>query len=99
MKKFDWSYIPLAAVFALSMALAPVFRAQDQGSVTRITTIPEGVEYMVDGQTFTHSTSVIWPAGSKHTIAVPNPAQTAGSRTQYTFHGWQWSGGTFGQAN
>src|SRR4051812_28732760 len=55
MKKIDGSYVPIVAVFALSMALAPVFRAQDQGSITRITTIPEGASYLVDGQPFNHS--------------------------------------------
>ena len=39
MKKFDWKYVPIFILFALSMALAPVFRAQDLGSVTRITPV------------------------------------------------------------
>src|SRR5579862_1483231 len=57
MMKTDWSYVPLVCLFGLSMALAPVFHAQDQGALTRITTVPEGATYLVDGQVFNHSSS------------------------------------------
>jgi uncharacterized protein (TIGR03437 family) len=95
MKKIDWSYIPLVVLFALSMALAPVFRAQDQGTVTRITVIPEGAQFVVDGQPFNHSMSAIWPNGSKHTLSVPFVNQNLETRTRYTFRDWEYSGGTF----
>jgi uncharacterized protein (TIGR03437 family) len=91
MKRIDWSYVPIAAVFGLSMAIAPVFRAQDQGSLTRITTVPDGATYLVDGQAFNHSTSAIWPTGSKHTLSVPATTQVA-VRTQYTFLNWSFAG-------
>ena len=41
--------LPILAAFALSVAFAPVFRAQDQGSVTKITPVPDGVYFTVDG--------------------------------------------------
>ena len=63
MKKPDWTYVPLFAIFALSMALAPVFRAQAQGSLTRITPVPADAEYTVDGQTYTNASSALWPEG------------------------------------
>ena len=43
MKRFDWKYIPIFVLLALSLALTPVFRAQDQ-SVTRIIPVPDGVD-------------------------------------------------------
>src|ERR1035441_4279420 len=67
MKKFDWKYVPIFVILALSMALAPVFHAQTQGSLTRITPVPDGAGYLVDGQYYTHASSALWPAGSKHT--------------------------------
>jgi uncharacterized protein (TIGR03437 family) len=93
MKKLDWKYAPILVVFALSMALAPVFRAQDQ-SVTRITPVPDGAEYVVDGQTYTHASSAVWPAGSKHTLSVPATSQLSQLRTQYVFRSWEFTGGT-----
>ena len=62
MKKFDLKYIPIFILFALSMALAPVFRAQDLGSITKITPVPDGGTFLVDGQSYSHAASAIWPA-------------------------------------
>ena len=89
MKNLDWKYLPIFVVLALSVTLAPLFRAQDLGSITRITTVPEGAEYTVDGQTYTHSMSAVWPAGSKHTLWVPNTVQTSQLGMQYVFRGWE----------
>src|SRR5664280_1350039 len=75
MKKFDWKYVPIFVIFAFSMALSPVFRAQDLGSITRITPVPDGAAYTVDGQTYWHASSAVWPAGSKHTLFVPATVQ------------------------
>ena len=94
MKKPDWNYVPLFAIFALSMALAPVFRAQDQGSLTRITPVPADAEYTVDGQTYTHASSALWPTGSKHVLWVPNSPQIGQVRIKYIFRGWEFDGGT-----
>ena len=94
MKKFDWKYVPIFVIFALSIALAPVFRAQSSGSLTRITPVPDGAGYTVDGQYSAHESSALWPEGSKHTLFVANVIQTVQERTQYIFLGWQFSGGS-----
>ncbi len=93
MKKFDWKYVPILVIFALSMALAPVFRAQDQGSVTRITPVPDGAGYSVDGQNYTSASSALWPAGSKHTLWVSNPVQVGQVGTKWVFRDWEFAGG------
>jgi uncharacterized protein (TIGR03437 family) len=93
MKNFDRKYVLIFVIFALGMTLAPPFRAQDLGSITRITPVPDGAEYTVDGQTYTHASSAVWPTGSKHILAVPNPLQVGQVRTQYAFSHWQFVGG------
>jgi uncharacterized protein (TIGR03437 family) len=95
MKKFNWKYAPIFVIFALSMALAPVFRAQTQGTLTRITPVPDGAGYMVDGQYYQHASSALWPEGSKHTLSVPLAVQSSQLRTQYTFRDWEFPGGSF----
>ncbi len=93
MKKFDWKYVPLFVIFALSLALAPVFRAQDQGSLTRITPVPADAQYTVDGQTYSQASSAVWPTGSKHILAVPSPTQVQ-LGIKYVFRTWDFAGGT-----
>src|ERR1035438_4793537 len=94
MKKFNWKYVPIFVIFALSMALAPVFHAQSQGSLTRITPVPADAAYQVDGQYYNRASSALWPAGTKHTLWVSALIQTTTPRTQYIFSNWEWSGGT-----
>jgi uncharacterized protein (TIGR03437 family) len=96
MMKFDWKYIPIFVIFALSLALAPVFHAQSQGSLTRVTPVPDGAGYQVDGQYYTHASSAIWPAGSKHTLYVEELTQSRQPRTRYAFSGWRSGDGTPG---
>ena len=91
MKQFNWKYVPIFVVFALSLALAPVFRAQAQSSAAMFSTVPDGAVYTVDGQTFNHASSAMWPAGSKHTLSVL-PVQSNVLRTQYVFNSWRFGG-------
>jgi uncharacterized protein (TIGR03437 family) len=93
MKKFNWKYVTVFVILTLSLALAPVLRAQSQGSLTRITPVPDGAGYTVDGLYYMHASSAMWPAGSKHTLWVPDLVQTFQNRTQYAFSGWTFSGG------
>jgi hypothetical protein len=88
MKKFDWKYVPVFVIFALSLALAPVFRAQDQGSLTRITPVPADAQYTVDGQPYSQASSAVWPTGSKHVLAVPSPTQSSQIGVKYVFRSW-----------
>src|ERR1039458_2441872 len=92
MKKNFWNYLPAIVLLGLSMALAPVFRAQSSGTLTRITPVPDGAQFTVDGQVYVHATSALWPEGSKHILAVPNTVQTGQIRTQLVFQGWQFGG-------
>ncbi|HTS63629.1 MAG TPA: hypothetical protein VMH28_16505 [Candidatus Acidoferrales bacterium] len=89
LKKPDWTVLPILAAFALSVALAPVFRAQDQGSITRVTPVPDGSLFQVDGVNYTHAVSSVWPTGSKHSLSVPTPLQfTLTPKASYTFDHW-----------
>ncbi len=91
MRKNFWNYLPVVVLLGLSMAVAPVFRAQS-GTLTRITPVPDGAEYTVDGQIYIHPTSALWPVGSKHILAVPNTIQTGQVRTLLAFQTWQFAG-------
>ena len=96
LKKLDWTNLPIVAAFALSMALAPVFRAQDQGTITKVDASPDGPLFQVDGVTYQHAVSNIWPAGSAHTLAVPAPFQTppTGAKATYSFSHWAFANTT-----
>ncbi len=93
MKNLDRKYVPIFAIVALSMALAPIFRGQDLGSTTRITPVPADAQYTVDGQDYSHASSAVWPTGSKHTLWVPSELQLGHFRMKYIFRGWEFAGG------
>jgi uncharacterized protein (TIGR03437 family) len=67
--------------------------AQD-GTTVRVHTTPDGLQFYVDGVYHNSPVSMFWPAGSKHVLSVPPDIQQNNIKTQYTFEGWQWSGGT-----
>jgi uncharacterized protein (TIGR03437 family) len=95
LRKLDWINLPILAAFALSVALAPVFHAQIQGSITKVTPVPDGVFFQVDGATYTHAVSNVWPEGSKHTLSVITPQYPAGgAKAVYTFDHFEFNGGT-----
>src|SRR5262245_14157800 len=90
MKRFDWKYWPIAGMFLLSTAVAPVFRAQDAISVTRIRTDPPDALYSVDGTVYTGMSSANWPAGSKHVIYATTPQNPPGKlKTVYVWRQWE----------
>ena len=96
MKKLDWKYVPVFVIFALSMALAPVFRAQDQGSLTRITPVPADAEYTVDGQTyFTRLERGVADGQQAHSVGAVCTTQTGQIRIKYIFRDWEFAGGSF----
>ena len=59
----------------------------------RIHTSPDGLQYWVDGVEHSAPVSMFWPVGSSHVLQVPLNLQQNGIKTQYSFQGWQWSGG------
>src|SRR6266567_2487747 len=94
-RKLDWTDLPIVAAFALSVALAPAFRAQDQGSITKVTPVPDGAYFNVDGASYQHAVGNIWPAGSKHILSVLTPQNPPNAtKTLLTFDHWEFSGGT-----
>ena len=89
MKRLDWKYLPIAALFTMSMALAPVFHAQDGNTVTRVRTDPPDAFYTVDGTSYSGPSGAIWPAGSKHTLYANSPQNPPGKpKTQYVWKEW-----------
>jgi uncharacterized protein (TIGR03437 family) len=77
-------------LIAIAAALAPVYRAQSLGSTVRVSTIPDGAYYSVDGQIYTHATSAIWPAGSKHILSADVEQDGVQMKTKLTFGSWQY---------
>ena len=74
--------------------------SQQQGVVTRITTVPQGLGYTVDGQNFQGLNTFVWPAGSKHTLFVSVPLQNdIIGTTQYAFQNWASGTVTFSGQN
>ncbi|HKA02597.1 MAG TPA: hypothetical protein VKE70_39065 [Candidatus Solibacter sp.] len=94
LKKLNWTNLPILAAFGLSVALAPIFRAQDQGSITKVTPLPDGAFFTVDGANYTHAVSNIWPTGSKHTLSAITPQYPpTGAKATLTFDHWEFNGG------
>ncbi|MFQ5583752.1 MAG: hypothetical protein ACE5GL_04890, partial [Calditrichia bacterium] len=56
-----------------------------------ITTNPEGIQFSVDGQTYTSAQTFNWYSGDEHTIATTTP-QTFNGKT-YGFQNWSDGGG------
>jgi uncharacterized protein (TIGR03437 family) len=78
----------------IAAALAPRCHGQDLGAATRISTVPPGLYFSVDGQNYHDAVSAVWPTGSKHTLQVSSPSQFLG-RTQSVFNNWEFAGGSF----
>jgi hypothetical protein len=82
-----------ASICLTGVVAATLGSAQDQGSLTTISTVPDGMLFYVDGQTFSHSVSSVWPAGSKHILQVPPTVQSnLQPQTQYQFKDWEFAG-------
>src|SRR5438270_48297 len=93
MKRLDWKYLPIGVLFILSTALAPVFRAQDGITVTRVAAIPPDATYSVDGAVYTNASSSVWAPNSKHVLyAIPVQSPPGKPKTRYVFQGWFFSG-------
>lgn len=74
-------------------------QAQSLSTIT-ISTVPNGAKFMVDGQLYISAATLVWPAGSVHTLVfVTDPAQPGQTSPQtvqtspdgstvYAFSGW-----------
>ncbi len=59
---------------------------QSSGVQVTVGASPSGLTFMVDGVSYTATTTLVWPLGSQHTLSTVSPQGTAG--TQYTFASW-----------
>jgi uncharacterized protein (TIGR03437 family) len=86
--------VAIAILFLCALAVPRAF--SQQTVVTTITTLPAGLQYSVDGQTFVGNSSFAWPLGSQHTLYVTQPLQQDNlGTTQYAFSGWSSEGNIF----
>ena len=83
----------LTVLLALAVVFVPVCRSQNLGSTVRVYTVPDGGQFSVDGQGYSHAASFVWPAGSRHTLSIPAVVQ-AQTKTQFVFGSWNFSGGS-----
>ena len=60
----------------------------------RVTTEPEGLRMLVDGQPYTSPHDFEWVNGSNHIIAIDSTTQYDGELTQYLFQAWSDEGAT-----
>jgi uncharacterized protein (TIGR03437 family) len=94
-KLFSQLILIFVPTFLMMLSFASHCQAQSLGSVTRVSTVPAGLHFRVDGTDYGQSTSFIWPAGSKHTLIIDTLVQDQFQLgTKSTFNDWEWAGGT-----
>ena len=74
---------PAATVAATSTAIDVT---PSTGVEVTIAVSPLGLTFIVDGVSYSATTTLTWPVGSQHTLSASSPQGTAG--TQYTFASW-----------
>jgi len=93
MTKSFANYLPIFTVMAMQVAVTPVSHAQDGGTVTHVTPVPDGAYFRVDGVSYMHQAAAVWPIGSKHILWVDTPIQTLpSSKTRLSFKAWEIDG-------
>lgn len=90
--EFNGKYISLFLICALAAVFPKAAPAQSGGAATQVYTVPSGLAFQVDGQTYTQPMSAMWPVGSKHTLWV-QPVQSFNGAA-YAFNQWVFSAGT-----
>jgi uncharacterized protein (TIGR03437 family) len=77
---------PMRILFALILVSAPSLA---QVSQIQISMSPgDGIQFVVDGATFSGSATFLWPEGSKHNVSVQAIEYGNHPRTQYQFANW-----------
>ena len=89
-------YLLGAALVASVFTVASGRLSAQQVTATRVVTVPSGLAFTIDGQLYNAPFSGMWPAGSKHTLAV-QPVQNL-SGGLYTFQHWEVNGGVIPQS-
>src|SRR4051812_8818113 len=93
MKRLDWKYLPIGALFVLSTALAPVFRAQEGSTVTRVRSVPPDALFTVDGTAYNGVASAVWAPGGTHYLNAISPQNPPGQpKALYVFKQWEFGG-------
>src|ERR1700722_284666 len=87
----------LSALVAFTL-LGTAFAQQPTIVSTRIVTVPNGIQVVVDGQTYTSPITLFWPQGSAHTLHAFNQ-QPPGLYTRFVFSGWSSNLGTVAPSN
>jgi len=88
MKQFVSKGILIMLALAVFAAVAPLIDGQGTGTITQISTSPNGLMFYVDGQAYTAILGAIWPTGSKHTLTAPLVQYDLMQTTQYSFNTW-----------
>jgi uncharacterized protein (TIGR03437 family) len=93
MKGISNDHRKIAVLILLLLAAYAPAAAQNLGATVTISASQLGASFSVDGTNYLAPMSAVWPAGSKHTLAVQTATQYApGARTRYTFGGWTANG-------
>ena len=74
----------------LCFTLLPCGMAQSGSSVTKIYTNVSGLQFTVDGTTYSGAVTLVWPTGSSHILSVQALTQNGTlSNAVYSFQQWQ----------
>ena len=84
----------ISILIMILAALVPRCSGQNLGAATRVSTVPPGLYFSVDGQDYQTAMSAVWPTGSKHTLFVSQQSQFLG-KSLSAFKDWEFAGGTF----
>ncbi len=80
--------MPASRFFWLIFTTAFLASAQEKISTTRVFTEPAGAQFYVDGQLQTGPATFLWPAGSKHVLAIDPLQYVNPLKTRFKFVGW-----------
>ena len=90
-------FVPVTLLIALLAMVATPNQAQVTTTMTQVSCMPDGPDFLVDSGVYAHAMSAFWPIGSKHILSVPQGygvSYDKGFTTMWSFVNWQWSGGT-----
>ena len=78
----------LFAVLLFAALVSSNWAQSAASSIVRVFTIPDGVFFNVDDQSYQHATGTAWPVGSKHTLYALPVQDTVKTNARYVFKSW-----------
>ena len=99
MKNYLSKFAPVTLLLTAALAVPVPVRAQNLGTAIRISTVPDGAYYSVDGQIYTHATTAIWPTGSKHILSTDVEQDGIQQKARFSFSNWAFGGSTLPGGN